>query len=188
MQATYPESIIPSSHEIPNHILAPNFGADFIPGTIKTRPKVLRGETIRKKTGCGAINVIINHDATGVVEVFLKMGKAGGCAASQGEAIGRLLSLATKYSIPMDTIVRQMIGIRCHRAHGTGDNRILSCCDAVAKAYQDYLETNTLEVSSIQISSDIFSEMPEAGACPKCGSTLSTKVGKTSCTRCEFTR
>jgi ribonucleoside-diphosphate reductase alpha chain len=46
------------------------------------------------KTGCGPLYVTVNQDSSGLFELFTTMGKAGGCAASQSEAIGRMVSLA----------------------------------------------------------------------------------------------
>ena len=48
------------------------------------------------------------------------MGKAGGCASASTEAIGRLISLAFRYGVPPDKIVKQLKGIRCHVPLGFG--------------------------------------------------------------------
>jgi len=56
----------------------------------RERPKVLKGWTYQMQTGCGPLYVTVNQDVTGLFELFTTMGKAGGCAASQSEAIGRM--------------------------------------------------------------------------------------------------
>src|SRR3990172_2818357 len=61
------------------------------------RPDVLVGKTIRLRTSCGWIYITHNTH-----EVFINLGKAGGCAATQTEAIGRLISLALQYHIPIE--------------------------------------------------------------------------------------
>ncbi|HKK00734.1 MAG TPA: vitamin B12-dependent ribonucleotide reductase, partial [Desulfuromonadales bacterium] len=62
-------------------------------GRKRDRPRALRGSTYQMETGCGPLYVTINEDNDGLFELFTTMGKAGGCAASQCEAIGRLVSL-----------------------------------------------------------------------------------------------
>ena len=64
--------------------------------TRPSRPQLLTGETQRMDTGCGKLFVIMNDDEYGAREVFANMGKAGGCASSNTEALGRLISLALK--------------------------------------------------------------------------------------------
>jgi len=69
------------------------------------------------------------------------MGKAGGCAASQSEAIGRLASLALRSGVQPGMIVKQLKGISCHLpSWGGNGGKILSCADAVSKAIEWYLE------------------------------------------------
>ena len=65
--------------------------------TPRPRPDVVFGSTQRINTGCGSIYVTVNHDESGKpFELFTQIGKAGGCAASQTESIGRLASLALR--------------------------------------------------------------------------------------------
>ena len=102
-----------------------------------SRSPVLRGETREKVTGCGSLYVTVNEDDFGPREIFANMGKAGGCASASTEAIGRLISLAFRYGVPPDKIVKQLRGIRCHVPLGFGPNQILSCPDAIGKALAD---------------------------------------------------
>ena len=64
------------------------------------------------------------------------MGKAGGCASSKTEALGRLISLALKKGASAQEIVEQLKGIRCHVPYGMGPNATLSCADAIGKALE----------------------------------------------------
>src|SRR5450759_3110286 len=63
--------------------------AGGIATTRPSRPQLLSGETQRMDTGCGKLFVIMNDDEYGPGEVFANMGKAGGCAWSTTEALGR---------------------------------------------------------------------------------------------------
>ena len=115
---------------------APRAQRDHAGAGPAARP-VLRGETREKVTGCGSLYVTVNEDDFGPREVFANMGKAGGCASASTEAIGRLISLAFRYGVPPDKIVKQLRGIRCHVPLGFGPNQILSCPDAIGKALAD---------------------------------------------------
>ncbi len=107
------------------------------PGTAayRERPKMVSGTTSAVPTGCGDLFVTLNDDEEGnPFEAFATLGKAGGCAAAQTEAIGRLISLALRSGLSADRVHRQLRGITCHRPIGVGPNRTLSCADAIAKA------------------------------------------------------
>ena len=80
----------------------------------RPRPEVIIGTTTKVATGCGNLYITINLDEQGkAFELFTQMGKAGGCAASQLEAIGRLVSLAFRSSIEVKSIIEQLRNIRC---------------------------------------------------------------------------
>ena len=107
-------------------------GAQIAP---RPRPDVVFGSTQRINTGCGSIYVTVNHDETGrPFELFTQIGKAGGCAASQTESIGRLVSMALRAGLDINEIRSQLMGISCHQPAWEKGTRILSCADAISKA------------------------------------------------------
>ena len=57
------------------------------------RPITTSGTTRRIRTGEGSLYITINEDENGLGEIFTTIGKAGGNAAAQSEAISRLISL-----------------------------------------------------------------------------------------------
>lgn len=106
----------------------------------RSRPNVTTGQTVRMNTGCGNLYVTINEDEEGrAFELFNHMGKAGGCAASQNEAIGRLISYALRCGAKIEPLLKQLKGISCHRPAWSEDGKISSCSDAIGKALEKYL-------------------------------------------------
>ena len=106
----------------------------------RQRPEVLRGRTIKMISPLGDLYVTINEDEAGrPFEVFTTLGKAGGAANADAEAIGRLASLALRSGIPLTAVRDQLRGISCDRAVGVGPNKVLSAPDAIAQAIERYL-------------------------------------------------
>jgi len=105
----------------------------------RSRPQVTVGNTVRMNTGCGHLYVTVNESEDGEpFELFNHMGKAGGCAASQNEAIGRLISYALRCGAQLEPLIKQLKGISCHRPAWGEDGKISSCSDAIGKALETY--------------------------------------------------
>lgn len=145
----------------------------------RERPKVLKGWTYQMQTGCGPLYVTVNQDDAGLFELFTTMGKAGGCAASQSEAIGRLVSLAWRSGIQERQVIKQLQGISCHSPSGFGENKVLSCADAVAKAIQSHLAANGFGAVPVKVA---FAR----GACPDCGGIVEHEGGCVVCRQCGY--
>ena len=145
----------------------------------RERPKVLNGWTYQMQTGCGPLYVTVNQDSTGLFELFTTMGKAGGCAASQSEAIGRMVSLAWRSGIQARQVIKQLQGISCHSPSGFGENKVLSCADAVAKAVQSHMAANGYETVREKVALI-------KGACPECGGIVEHEGGCAVCRICGY--
>lgn len=166
----------------------------------RPRPSVLVGRTIEMMTGCGKLYVTINQDENGEpFEVFTSMGKAGGCAQSQCEAIGRLISLDLRSGGNIDVIIKQLKGISCHMRYGFGQNTVLSCSDAVGKALELALKASSVEITVTgkqdKLSVDKLFETVSIhdehnkvknGACPECGSSIEHVEGCDVCYSCGY--
>jgi ribonucleoside-diphosphate reductase alpha chain len=149
----------------------------------KKRPDVIRGTTRLMKTGCGNLYVTINEDEERhPFELFTSMGKAGGCASSQSEAIGRLVSLAFRSNIEPDEIVKQLKGISCHQPSWHSSGKILSCSDAIAKALETY------RMKDGNGNGKKYEVVMQMGACPECGGAIEHEGGCIICHNCGFTR
>ena len=107
--------------------------------TKRARNDKLKGTTYKKETPLGVMFVTINEDDKGQpFEVFVTLGKAGGSAMADAEAMGRLISLALRSGIPLQSIHKQLRGISSDRAVGLGPNKVLSVPDAIGIALDDW--------------------------------------------------
>jgi ribonucleoside-diphosphate reductase alpha chain len=165
----------------------------------RARQDVIHGSTRKVLTGCGNLYVTVNEDEEGnLFEIFNQIGKAGGCAASQSEAIGRLVSLAFRSGIEPEDIVRQLKGISCHMPVWYREGKILSCSDAVAKAIEWHLQEkgkikveiegagngDLLPKSTKEEEGPILKKYIPIflrGACPECGGPLIFEEGCVKC-------
>jgi ribonucleoside-diphosphate reductase alpha chain len=153
---------------------------------IRPRPAITHGSTAKKPTSCGDLYLTINEDDQGrPFEVFANMGKAGGCEASQNEATGRLISLALRAGVEPDAIVKQLIGIRCNKPFGLGDNRVESCSDGIAKMMYSYLATHKEYMAKTMV---LATQGRVTAACPDCGCELQFGEGCEKCSQCGFSR
>src|SRR5690349_10604711 len=113
----------------------------------RSRPDKLRSTSIRKETPLGTMFVHLTEDDKGQpFEVFVTLGKAGGSAMADAEAMGRLISLALRSGIPLMEVHRQLRGISSDRAVGHGPNKVLSVPDAIGLALEEWWRDRTLGV------------------------------------------
>ncbi|OGX28717.1 MAG: ribonucleoside-diphosphate reductase, adenosylcobalamin-dependent, partial [Omnitrophica WOR_2 bacterium RIFCSPHIGHO2_01_FULL_49_10] len=165
----------------------------------RPRPEVTRGTTTKILTGCGNLYITINEDENEMpFEVFTQMGKAGGCAASQLEAIGRLVSLALRCGLDTHSIIEQLNGIRCPNPSWEKGGRIFSCADAIAKVVERRLlnkkaqdvqviepEVKTDEVQTAKGKNKLGNVV---GVCPDCGGALQHVEGCMVCKACGYSK
>jgi ribonucleoside-diphosphate reductase alpha chain len=175
----------------------------------RPRPAVMRGTTTKVTTGCGNLYVTINEDEQGLpFEVFMQMGKAGGCAMSQLEAIGRLVSLALRSGIEINSIIEQLRGIRCPSPSWEKGGRIFSCGDAIARAIEKRLVGSKSknvpglhaplpdvqpsdcipDTHSGSVSQKTLKVGNIVGVCPDCGGALWHLEGCMVCRSCGYSK
>ena len=155
----------------------------------RKRPKVTKGITERVSTGCGYIYVTVNFDDRGICEVFSTLGKAGGCAAAQLEAISRLISLTLRSGIDIDSIVKQLRGIRCPSIAWEQGHAVMSCADAIASVIEKYIKQEvTIPNAANNPGKNTAMVKSWAGQCPDCGGPLIYQEGCNICLECGFTK
>lgn len=161
----------------------------------RKRPFITSGITQRINTGCGKLYVTINSDEKGACEVFTQMGKVGGCASAQLEAIARLISLCLRSNVELSSIIKQINGIRCPSPMWHKGKIITSCSDGVAKALQTFLElkqqdenfgTGNIDYKKTEQAASKSGSM--SGICPECGSTVEHTEGCMKCHACGWTK
>ena len=160
------------------------------PGEIEPRPRplVTEGRTEKILTGCGNLYVTVNWDEQGMCEVFTQMGKSGGCASSQSEALSRMISVSLRAGVDPEAILKHLRGIRCPSPSWAEGGKVLSCADAVGIVMEHaltYMETGeaTRRVSKATDTLDYLS-----GACPECGGALEHESGCAVCRSCGFSK
>ena len=102
------------------------------------RPNELRGRTTRIKVGCGWLYCTINI-CEEYKEVFLRLGKGGGCSDAWCGAVGRLITFALNGGTPIERIIHALRGMQCPSSQFHEGTRILSCPDAIAYSLQQEL-------------------------------------------------
>ena len=160
----------------------------------RRRPAVTRGVTERVRTGEGNIYVTINEDEMGLCEVFSTIGKAGGNAAAQSEAISRLISLVLRSGIDPQEVILELKGISGPTPVWENGELILSTPDAIGKALERYVQRRTGEyVETGDLDGAVGREVVggEAkllGTCPECGATTIHESGCLSCKHCGWSK
>lgn len=154
----------------------------------RPRPARTHGSTERINTGCGNMYVTINEDENGLCEVFASMGKAGGCAPSQLEAIGRLISLSLRAGVDPHSIQKHLRGIRCHTPAWGNGGTVLSCADAIGIAVEHYLTERDTGIVTDEISKGFSKLDTLVGACPDCGCAVEHESGCVVCRFCGFSK
>jgi ribonucleoside-diphosphate reductase alpha chain len=173
------------------------------PRSPRQRPQMTVGVTQRMKTGEGYLYVTINEDESGLCEVFTTIGKAGGNAAAQSEAISRLISLGLRSGIEPREIVKQLKGISGPTPVWDGHGgQILSTPDAIGKVIEQYIENRdhirTQRGNSAPAPAGAKpaqaahggDKVPQGSSvtCPECGSNVEHMSGCVVCYNCGWSK
>ncbi|GAC1453854.1 MAG: hypothetical protein PVSMB2_01670 [Ktedonobacteraceae bacterium] len=174
---------------------------------IKHRPTLVEGYTRQVRAPEGKINITINSDTDGPLEVFVNVGKAGSDIAALAEALGRLISLNLQILSPVSQAERaqeiadQLRNIGGNRSVGFGQQQVRSLPDAVARALelhmaslQTIVETTKTEVHETHEHTNgkhildgnaplSLTHLTVTGnLCPQCG--CNTMVNEEGCRKC----
>jgi ribonucleoside-diphosphate reductase alpha chain len=166
----------------------------------RKRAKRTTGVTERVNTGCGSLYVTINSDESGLCEVFSTLGKAGGCASAQLEAVCRLITMALRSGVDASAVVKQLRGIRCPSIAWEDGKSVLSCADAIACVLERHISGDVEAVEKVEKvesthghaaaskSEDFGLVRNIAGQCPDCAGLLAYQEGCFVCPNCGYTK
>jgi ribonucleoside-diphosphate reductase alpha chain len=184
------------------------------PDGVKTRPEVVAGYTRQVRAPEGKVNVTLNSDADGLLEVFVNVGKAGSDVAALAEALGRLISLHLRIDSPISQderaseVARQLRSIGGSTSIGFGQDRVRSLPDAVARALELHLAGEAPATPASEEAPQAGPAAPHAGGftnghgfnggttalytvtgnlCPQCGNnTMYMEEGCKKCVSCGY--
>lgn len=131
--------------------------------TIKPRPMVVHGATYRINTPVGIAFITLNTNGGSPpepLEIFINVGKAGSDVYAMAEGLGRMISVALRFSSHLSVeervneIITQLQGIGGARTMGFGKDRIRSLPDAVAKVLSMHYGLNGEKITNGTIKED----------------------------------
>ena len=155
----------------------------------RPRPSITVGRTEKIQTGCGNLYVTVNWDEHGMCEVFTQMGKSGGCAASQSEALSRMISVSLRAGVDPEAITKHLRGIRCPSPCWAEGGKVLSCADAVGIVLEHalaFMRDRRGDSRRQQARRQLWTT--SSGACPECGGSLEHESGCAVCRSCGFSK
>ncbi len=164
--------------------------------TIKPRPEIVQGYTRAMVAPEGKVNITINSDDDGPLEVFVTIGRAGTDIAAMAEGIGRLISLTLRLPSNLSqeerakAVASQLRGIGGSRSVGFGPAQVRSLPDAIGKAIAMHFGepvTNGHAAADSAGSATVAvtekAPQPSGNLCPQCGS--AAFVLEEGCKKCH---
>lgn len=162
----------------------------------------LVGYKRKLNTGCGSIHFEVYSDEfTGEPqETFVNIGSGGGCERNY-QFISRLISLALRAGVPVESIIDQAMSIRPCKAYtdrtkSKGDtSKGTSCPSAIGHALKELQEKinarcfeddEECESCSIYEDNEVDAQEYETPKCPECGEPLAFTGGCVSCFNCSY--
>lgn len=106
------------------------------------RPRVTHSDTVKVVTGCGNAYITPSFIGDRVQEVFVHLGKAGGCAIAQSEALCRCISIGLRYGVPLSEYIEQLEGISCPSHALDGELEVKSCADGLGHILRQYVDVD----------------------------------------------
>ena len=158
--------------------------------TSSSIPATRQGTTTTINTGHGKMHVVVNTFEGQPVEVFATVGKAGACEAATTEALGRLVSTALQYGVPLDAVVKQLSGITCCPLWDNGQ-KVNSLADAIGQVLKSVggISVHSNGHGSVSALDSVIDIKINSGPrCPECGDALVKSEGCATCRSCGYSK
>jgi ribonucleoside-diphosphate reductase alpha chain len=140
----------------------------------RKRPANLVGSTVKIRTSFGNLYLTLNHFEGRPFELFATLGKSGKDTQAHTEALGRLISLALRSSVPVRDVIEQLKGIGGSQPIFENDGIVLSLPDAIAQGLEIALG------ETVEITKDDM--------CPQCGAPTIHAEGCLRCVSCDYSK
>ena len=150
-------------------------------------------------TGCGNVHLeVYADDTTGEPqETFINIGSGGGCERNY-QFISRLMSLALRAGVPIESIIDQAMSIRpcsayVNRSKTKKDTSVgTSCPSAIGHALQ-YMYAKMSDMRLLENDGENECDCEEnkqanAAKCPECGHVLAFEGGCNICKNCGWSK
>jgi len=147
------------------------------------RPETLEGFTTKMVTGMGNLYVTVTEMNGRPFEVFATIGKSGRSTTAKTEAIGRLVSLAFRSGVDVETVVDQLEGIGGEHPVFQKDGLVLSIPDAISRILKNRYLKDKPGRRGRRTRNSLLGE-----TCPDCGQTVSFEEGCMTCHFCGFSK
>lgn len=114
-------------------------------GPLRTRTLtgILPSSTHHITTGCGVMHVTLCWDnrceSRGIKEIIATLGKSGGCASAQTQALSRALSVALRLGANPNELTGMLAGISCGHPGNHMGEPVSSCGDAIGKILRKFI-------------------------------------------------
>lgn len=148
------------------------------------------GSNVKRRVACGNLYINICRDSEGdLVETFINTGKGGICQ-SNTNAISRLVSLALRSGVKVDSIIDQLSNIKCPACtilKAQGKEVEQSCPDAIARYLKEKYEQGNIVIKETKSKSKKPIEKDNKMICPNCGEKMRLESGCITCT-CGFSK
>jgi len=160
----------------------------------RERPVITTGFTEKVRIGCGNLYITVNYDEHGICEVFTNLGRGGGCP-SQSEATSRLVSIALRAGMDVQSLVEQLKGIRCATTIKQRGLKVMSCPDAIGKVIEKVAKlqsSNNGKYEGLSMLSEFNDDEPDdeptQQKCPECGRKVEHESGCVVCRHCGYSK